>query len=286
MEILKAIIISIIQGISEFLPISSSGHIFLLKKIMNLNIDATFDVIIHMGTLIAVIIVFFQEIKELILGLFSKSINSKYLGDNLTRNDFIKILLLFIIATIPGGISGIFLEKSLDIEPSSTKNWMFLILALCFFITAMFLLSINFINKNNNNIKFKPIKNLSFLNALFIGFFQSIAVLPGISRSGSTITASLHTKLNRENASKFSFILSIPLILAAFSLKIFKLIQSSEIADISTMKLLIISLIVSFISGYFSLKFLLKIIKKGKLWIFSIYLAAPIITSIFLWLHN
>ena len=163
---------------------------------------------------------------------------------------------------------------------------MFLVLGICFLITAIFLLSNLFIKNIKNTIKYKTIKELSFLNALFIGFFQSLAILPGISRSGSTITAALHTKLNRDYAAKFSFILSIPIITAAFILKLLKLIQSNKITDIQTMKLLIIALIVSFISGYFSLKFLITLIKKGKLWIFSIYLMAPISISIYLWIFN
>ena len=284
MELLKIIFISIIQGITEFLPISSSGHIFLLKNITGLDIDATFDIVIHMGTLFAVLIIYFQEIKELLSGLIFKSINSKYLGNNLTRTDFFKIAFLFIIATIPAGITGLILEEHLDIEPSNTKNWMFLILGFCFFITALLLLSNYFFKTNKKEIKYKSINELSFLNALFIGLFQSLAVLPGISRSGSTITATLHTKLNREYVAKFSFILSIPIIFAAFLLKLVKLIQTKEIADIHTMKLLTIGLIVSFISGYFSLKFLISLIKKEKLWIFSIYLLAPITVSILLWI--
>lgn len=285
MEFLKTIFISIIQGITEFLPVSSSGHIFLLKNIMKLEIDATFDIVIHMGTLIAVIIIYFKEIKELISGLMFKSINSKYLGNNLTRNDFFKIAFLFIIATIPGGIAGLFLEKPLDVEPSNTKSWMFLILGFCFLITAILLLS-NYLINNNKVTKNKSIKEINILNAIFIGLFQALAILPGISRSGSTITAALHTKLNREDAAKFSFLLSIPIIAAAFFLKLAKFIQTKEFADIHTMKLLIIALIVSFISGYFSLRFLIKLIKKGKLWFFSIYLVAPIIISIVLWILN
>lgn len=283
MDILKTIFISIIQGITEFLPISSSGHIFLLKKIFNLELNATFDVVTHVGTLFAVIIIYFKEIKELSSGLLFKSIDSKYFGDNLIRSDYFRIFLLFIIATIPGGVAGLFLEKPLDIEPSSTKNWMFLILANCFLITMIFLISTYFI-KNKKHDKVKRIIDLSYLNALFIGIFQAIAILPGVSRSGSTITAALHSKLNKNDSARFSFILSIPLIIAAFLLKLVKLIQSNEIADIKTMKLLIIALITSFLAGYISLKFLIKIIQKGKVWIFSLYLIIPIIVSCILYL--
>ena len=284
MEILKAIFIAIVQGITEFLPISSSGHIFLLKNILNLEIDATFDVVIHMGTLMAVIAIYRIEIKELLTGLFKKSIDSKFFGNNFARKDVIKIWLLFIIATIPAGIVGIFLEKHLDLEPSSKQNWMFLVLACCFILTGVLLFSTYFIGKKSSSspAATKKIKEMSFFNAVIIGLFQSFAILPGISRSGTTITAALYTKLNSKDAARFSFLLSIPLITAAFLLKVFKLIQTPKAADIQFIAILSIGMIVSFIVGYISLKLLINMIQKGKFWLFSLYMIVPTIVSVVL----
>ena len=151
MELIKVIFISIVQGITEFLPVSSSGHIFLLKNILYLEMNAVFDVVIHMGTLLAVVIFFYKDIKEFVLGLFKRNINSTVFGNNLKRKNYIYIFILFIIATIPGGIAGLLLNDPLDVEPSNTKSWMFLLLALFFCITALFLISTHFILKQNKN---------------------------------------------------------------------------------------------------------------------------------------
>jgi len=280
MDIIKTIFIAIVQGVTEFLPISSSGHIILFKNLFDLDLDSTFDVFLHLGTLLAVFVVFISEIKELVFGLFQKKISSKLFGSSLERKNILKIWLLFLIATIPAGLSGFFLEDILDIEPSSTNKLMFLILASLFFINAVILLSTFYIKSKN---KEKNIKDLSFLEALYIGCFQAIAVLPGISRSGSTVTGSIHINLNRKDAGRFSFLLSIPVILAAFLLKLFKLINSPIPTDNHYILLLIIGVIVSFISGLIALKLLLKIIEKGKFWVFSIYMIIPVITSIVLY---
>ena len=280
MDIFKVIFISIVQGITEFLPISSSGHILLLKKLLNLELDTTFDIFIHMGTLLAVLIIYRNEIFELISGIFNKNIKTIHIGNDLSRKEILKIWNLLILATIPAGISGIFLDKYLDFSPSETKPFYFLLLAICFLITSLFLLSTLLIkNKKDQNIS-----QISFFNAIIIGLFQSIAVLPGISRSGTTITGSLHVGLNKKSSAKFSFLLSIPIISAAFLLKIIKLIETNKFSDINNISLLLIGLLSAFIAGYFSLKILIKIIEKGKFWIFSIYLIIPITISIYLWL--
>jgi len=280
LELLKAVVISIIQGITEFLPISSSGHIFLLKNILKLEQGLFFDIVIHLGTLLAVIIFFRIEIYELIYGLFKKESNLKMFGDNLKWIDVLKIWLLFIIATIPAVIAGLFLNDFFDIKPSETQKWHFLFIAGTFTFTAVLLFSTYFIKNNNNKIK-----NTSIIKALIIGLFQAIAILPGVSRSGSTITAGKYVGLEEKDAARFSFLMSIPVILGAFILELFNLIENLKIADIkNNILLLIISFITSFIIGYLSLIFLIKILVKRKFWIFSIYLIIPVIISVILWI--
>lgn len=278
METLKVIIISIVQGITEFLPVSSSGHILLLKNLLNLEIDMTFDIAIHMGTLIAVVIFFRKEIMELIKGVFADKIESQLFKATLYRKDVLKIWGLFIVATIPGGLAGLFLEKRLDWTPSTMPGVFFFILAALFLATGGFLLLTLVIKRK----KTTDIVNMNFLQAFFIGCFQALAILPGISRSGSTISASLYSGLNKEDTGRFSFLLSIPLILAAFLLKVVKMFENRMIYDFQYIFNLVIGLIVSAIIGYISLKCLISMIRKGKIWFFSLYLIVPITISVIL----
>ncbi|MBN2545501.1 MAG: undecaprenyl-diphosphate phosphatase [Spirochaetes bacterium] len=285
MIFIKALLVSIIQGFTEFLPISSSGHIFLSKFIINLDIDATFDVILHLGSLFAVIIFYRIEIYELIAGLFKKNIQSKLFNADLSKALVLKIWLLFIIATIPAVIAGYFLEDFFDFEPSSTPKWYFLLLGSCFLLTAFFLILTKFIKKNN-----KKLVELSILDSLIIGIFQAIGVLYGVSRSGSTISSALYLKVNRVDAARFSFLLSIPLIIGASLLKIFKLIKNFKSDEILMMSgsnyflIMLIGIIGAFISGFIALKLLIKLIKTGKFWIFSIYLIIPIAVCLYFYL--
>lgn len=277
---LFVIIIAIMQGVTEFLPVSSSGHIVLLKYIFhsvdkNFDLNQTFDVVIHMGTLLAVIIFYRQEITELILGLFKKKSQTKFFGE-LTQQSTLKIWLLFIIATIPAALSGFFLESSLDFKASQMTSAHFFFLAGCFSLTVIFLLATLFSQKKKG-IK---IPNIPILKGLFIGIAQAFAVLPGVSRSGSTISTALFLNVEKKDAGRFSFLLSIPLISAAFVLKLVELIKTPKGADNPNVLAFIIGFVVAFGVGYISLKMLIKIISSGKFWVFAFYMVLPISLSL------
>lgn len=280
MNIIKTILIAIIQGLTEFLPVSSSGHIFLLKNIMNLNFDATFDVFLHGGTLLAVVVFYRKEIYELISGIFKNEIQSSMFNRGIKRREIIKVYLVFLIATIPAAITGVLLEDKLDFDPSNTPKGFFLFLAFCFLFTAILLFSTKFV-KNN----YKKIGEISFLDSLIIGVLQSISVLYGVSRSASTICSSLYLKVEKEDASRFSFLLSIPIIFGALLLKVFKLIKNIEITEILNIdfwSIMIIGVFVSFITGFIAIKTVVNMLKKEALWKFSIYMIIPIIISLIL----
>ncbi|MCG8570563.1 MAG: undecaprenyl-diphosphate phosphatase [Spirochaetes bacterium] len=278
MELLKVVIISIIQGITEFLPISSSGHIVLLKNLLNLNFDTTFDVAVHFGTLISIGIYYRKEIGELLFGVFQPEIDSKLFQSKLTRFQIFRIWFVFIIATLPVVIAGVLLKDYLDIKPANTTKYLFFVLAGLFSFTFLILqLTRIFQDKAN-----KKLMEINFVQALIIGIFQSFALLPGISRSGSTIAASLITGLNKEDAPRFSFILGIPAILGASLLKVIDLLKSPLINDSQYLLLLLTGIIVSAVIGYFALATLIHIIKKGKFWYFSFYLIIPILISVYL----
>ncbi len=281
MEYLKAIIIAIIQGITEFLPISSSGHIILFKNILKFEIENNFyDIVLHLGSLIAIIFYYRKEIYDLIIGIFKKETDSGFLGGVVKQKDVLRIWFLFIIATIPAAITGFFLDDFFEENNFFLSKNIFLFLTISFSITAILLLLTLIIKPK----KINDIKNTSIFQALIIGLFQSIAVAPGISRSGSTISASIFTGLKRSDAGTFSFLLSIPLILGAFLLKVIKFIKNYQSSDIDNIGAIIIGFFVSIIVGYLSLKVLINIIKNSKFWLFAIYMILPISISFIFWI--
>ena len=278
MELLKVIFISIIQGVAEFLPISSSGHILLFKRLLGLDFDISFDLTIHFGTLLAVIFVYWRDIAELIKGLFCSEINSKTFGRTLKRSEVAHIYWVFIVATIPAGIAGLLLKDIINDKFAVGNSKIFFLLALFFVYTAVILVLSNRVKKNETAL----IDKMSIKQALVVGFFQAIAVLPGISRSGSTISGALFSGVNKNDAGRFSFLLSIPLIFAAFLLEVKDLITGELVLASSAILSYLVGLIVSFIVGYISLKLLLKMIQKGKMGFFAFYLIIPAIISVVL----
>ena len=149
MELLKVIFISIIQGIAEFLPISSSGHILLFKRLLGLDFDISFDLTIHFGTLLAVVLVYRHDIAELIKGLFCKEIESKTFGRTLKRNEVCRIYLVFIIATIPAGVAGLLLKDVINNYFAIGNSKIFFLLTLFFIYTAVILILSNRVKKEN-----------------------------------------------------------------------------------------------------------------------------------------
>jgi len=253
MTILQAIFLGAIQGIAEFLPISSSGHLAVAEYFLgHTEVPIIFDILLHIATLGAVCIVFYKQIGRL-LGVLGRVIIRRN-----TRQDSadIKLIAALLISTAVTGVIGIALKDVVQ-----AKN--IPVIACCFIITGAVLLISG---------RLQPKKNVavpSVITAVIIGAAQGIGVLPGISRSGSTIAAALLTGLNRERAGEYSFLLSIPAILAAF---IFELKSADTISGSIGGAALAAGMLTSFIVGLFALTFLLKLIKKGKLGLFAYYL--------------
>lgn len=278
MNFIKAIIVAIVQGIAEFLPISSSGHIVLFKKILNFDIDMTFDIALHVGTLFAVVIVYRREIIEILAGPFrGKKQHSKLFNKELSNKNYFIIWLLFIVAIIPAGVAGLVLKDKIEELFHSSGTNSFFILAGFFVLTALLLLATKFIKVK----KSRNIASMTFLQALTIGLFQALAIFPGVSRSGSTISAALFCGVDKEDAGRFSFIMSIPLILAAFLLDLKDFIDSGVSVSTEYIWIIVIGMITAFIAGYISLKLLINLLKRGKIWFFVIYMVVPIALSIF-----
>ncbi|MEA3475316.1 MAG: undecaprenyl-diphosphatase UppP [Candidatus Cloacimonadota bacterium] len=252
MNIINSIILGIVQGLTEFLPVSSSGHLVIFQELLKYNKPGIlFEIIVHIGTLTAVIVYFRKDIVKLIIAVFSW----KKDRDNEIKS-YQHMLLHLIIASIVTGIIGLIFQ---DILESFFDN--ILMVSIMLLVTGLILFISDKV-KNTNR------EQLNLPTSLFIGFAQSIAIIPGISRSGSTISAGIFAGLKRDIAVRFAFLLSIPAIIGAVILK------SKELSDVITHDLLLPYLLAGIsaaIVGYLSISLLIQLIKKAKLIYFSIY---------------
>lgn len=258
MDIIQAIILGVIQGLTEFLPVSSSAHLVFITDILGLPQNVAFDTLLHLGTLVAVVGYFWRDIVEIITSFIS-SIMDIFRGkfkEGLKEKPFKKLTWLLVVGTIPAGIMGILLQKQFEALFNSVIYVGFFLI-----ITGLLLWGAERVKPGE-----KDVEDISFKNALVIGIAQGIAIAPGISRSGATISAGLFSGLNRELAARFSFLLSIPAILGA------ALVQAKDITsfDAST-AVLIAGFLSALIFGYLAIKLLLKIIKERTLMIFAYY---------------
>lgn len=265
MDVLSAIFQAIIQGLTEFLPISSSGHISLYQHFTGNDGEGAlmFSAILHLGTLVAVFLVFYRQIFELILEFFSM------IKDIFTRKFSIKnasgerrLIFMFIISTamlLPFYIFKGFFE-------SFSEDSSILVEGICFLYTAAILFMADQTVKGN-----KKMTDLRYGDAATIGFFQSVALLPGVSRSGSTISAGMFVGMRKDAAVSYSFILGIPAILGGCLVEVKDGIgQQVEIGFLPC----IIGFIVSAIVGTLSIKLVQMLIKSDKFKVFWIYTAA------------
>ena len=242
MNIIQAIILGLIQGLTEFLPISSSGHLVLFQKIFDINEPTlVFDTMVHVGTLAAVVTVLWKEIFALL------------------KRPFQRLTWLLIAGTIPTGIIGIAFKDYFEAMYQSGSTLGFEFLA-----TGIIIL---FAERLNNGQK--HIDETTFLDAAFIGIMQGAAIMPAISRSGLTISGALIRDLDREFAARFSFLLSIPAILGA------ALFQAKDILEAGSFGIInapiVAGTIAAAAAGYFSVRFMIVLVKKGSMKYFSYY---------------
>lgn len=258
MTVFQSIFLGALQGLAEFLPISSSGHLALCKTLFGLSeVPLLFDIMLHVATLAAVIIFFRKEIGEL-FAVFFRWISRKSKEDDFVKQ---KMILAVIFGTITTGIIAILTKKFL---PEMSIKYV----CAGFIVTAFLLILSSLLSRRQ--IEKEGVSNtVSPLKGLLIGIAQGIGTLPGISRSGITISASLMSGVDRKTSGEFSFILSIPAIVGAFILEVKDLGNVTNSVGILP---LILGCITSFIVGLISLKFLMKIINKGKLEYFAFYL--------------
>lgn len=253
MDLIHALLLGIIQGITEWLPVSSSGHLVIAQEMLGLSAEENllFDLFVHAGTLAAVCGFFRREILKIILAMF-KCKDMRDENDEKLR----KLGYLILIATIPVGITGILLTDVIE------EIFTLQLVGAALLINAVVLVLAERTGTKNTN------KSVGFVEGMAAGIFQAVAIFPGISRSGSTISGGLFTGLEREVAATFAFLLSVPALVAAFAYGIVKL----DIYD-SDMIIMSVGAVTAFMTGLISIGFLLKAVKSGKLWIFGAYCA-------------
>ncbi|MCL1997473.1 MAG: undecaprenyl-diphosphate phosphatase [Turicibacter sp.] len=246
MTIWQAMILGVVQGIAEFLPISSSGHLIVLGQVLGVEEnDMTFSIIVHLGSLCAVFAVFWRDI----LSILKKPLQ--------------KLTGLLILGTLPAVIVGFTIRDFMYIFEQP------FLLAAAFAFTGILLLIAD-------NIKHatKTFKEMTALDAIIVGLMQAVALVPGISRSGATITGALVTGLNRETAARFSFLLSIIAILGAGTLEAIDVVMDATVIYYTDIPAYMLGFVTAAVSGYFSIRILLNLISKAKLRYFAYYVFA------------
>ena len=250
------IVLGIIQGIAEFLPISSSAHLIIFRDIFGIGtnigseIELAFDLALHFGTLLAIIIYFFNDLFKILIDGLTKGTK--------TKNG--RLFWYLILATIPAGIVGVLFE---DVFDSFFRKQLWLI-AIALIVMGIIIYLVD----KKSKIRFN-IKEMKWYQALMVGCAQVFALIPGFSRSGTTITASRALGLDREDSAKFSFYLSVPVVAGATLLTLLK----SETLTIISENLMIFGtgILISFITGLLCISFLLKYIKNNDFKVFMIY---------------
>ena len=256
MSFFDAIFLGIIQGFTEFLPVSSSGHLVIFEKLLGLEFSETslkgFDIVLHFGTLLAIILYFKKDLVVMFKGV-TLTINTK------SCNSDVVLFKHLILATIPALFVGFFFNDLLDEWFRNTKS-VGLMLA---FTGLILILSDKFPKKKKKT-------NVNLKQSLLIGFAQAIALIPGISRSGSTISMAMFQGIQRETAARFAFLMAIPAISAAMGYVLLQVYLGEVVFP--DYGILITGFIASFFSSYLCVKFLMHFIRKHSLSVFSWYL--------------
>lgn len=261
MTLLQSIILGIIQGASEFLPISSSGHLVLAPYVFGWDIPPQeafiFDVLVQVATLAAVIIYFWKDLLLILKSIFNGIIKRKLIYDFHSRLGWYLIL-----ATIPAGLAAIFFKDIFEKSFSNPKA-----AAIFLICTSIFLLIAEIFGSRT-----RTLETVSWLDALWIGFFQVFALFPGISRSGSTISGGMLRGFNRESSARFSFLMSVPVMSAAGVLAISDLLSSPNL--LSKLPIYFAGFITAALVGYFAIRWFIVYLSKKSLYLFAGYCGA------------
>jgi undecaprenyl-diphosphatase len=251
----QALILGIVQGVTEFLPISSSGHLVLLPAALGWSSPSlVFDATVHLATLVAVLAVFWQDIIRLIVGWWRGLLRGRPLETVESR-----LAWWIIVGTVPGILTGLLLEKPIELLFASPRAAGAFLL-----VTAVLLVLADILGRRRRDIT-----GITWLDGLLIGIGQAAAIAPGISRSGATISVGMFCGLTREAAARFSFILAVPIIAGAWLVQMAKLIGQGSLS--AEAPLLLVGFVAAAVFGYAAIRLLLVYLRKRQLYPFSVY---------------
>lgn len=251
MKILALFFLGLVQGLTEFLPVSSSGHLVLFSKIFGIEESLFVSIMLHVATLLSILFVFRKDVWHML------------------RHPFSKETMMLVVATIPTCILCLLLMPIIKMSFSG------MLLPICFLVSAVLLFTSERLSKNKNQ------KEMSFKSAFWIGVAQGFAVFPGVSRSGTTISGGLFCGNKKEDVTKFSFLMSIPIIILSMFMEIVEIVMGGQALNISVIGL-VVAFITAFLTGIFAIKIMLKLTKNSKLKYFAFYLILMSVISLVL----
>ena len=258
LEILKAILFGIVEGITEWLPVSSTGHIILLDEFIKLKVSADFmemfEVVIQLGAILAVIVLFFQKLNP-----FSPK------KDTVQKKATWKLWLKVIIAVLPSAAIGLVLDDWLD-----SHLYHYIVVAIMLILYGVAFLFVEKLNEKRT-LKVDTVYDIDYKTAIFIGAFQCLSLIPGTSRSGATILGAILLGVSRSAGADFSFFLAIPTMLGASALKVLKFLLSDTAASGMEIALLLVGCVVSFIVSLLVIKALMEYVRKRSFAVFGYY---------------
>lgn len=261
MTFLQSLILGIVQGLTEYLPVSSSAHLVIVPYLLDWNFPASqifpFDVLVQWGTLVAVIIYFWQDLISIIKSFFVALINKKPFEDPQARLGWYLLL-----ASIPAALSGLLFKSKVEAAFSDPKMTAWFLLG-----TAALLLIADFLGKRT-----RQLEEMTWWDALWIGLFQAISIFPGISRSGSTIAGGMTHNFDRSSSTRFSFLMAIPVMIGAGLVSLKDLFTVPDLG--SFLPILAVGFLAAAMVGYLSIHWLLSYVKRQKFWVFSVYCIA------------
>ena len=257
-EFLKAILLGIVEGITEWLPVSSTGHMILLDELIHLNVSAEFLemllVVIQLGAILAVPVLFWDKLYP-----FSKGKSPEQ------RSASLSLWGKVIVGAIPAAAAGVLLDDFLD-----EHLYNYVVVAIALVVYGVAFIIVEYFNKKKT-FRVESVEDLTYADALRIGAFQVLSLVPGTSRSGSTILGGILTGVSRTASAEFSFFMAIPIMLGASGLKILKFIVGGFTATGAEIALLLVGIVVSFLVSLFAIRFLMDFVKRHDFSVFGIY---------------